>query len=160
VTIGELTYTEVLSLTQIQGGIAQNVIPDRVTCHLNYRYAPNRAPAEAEARLRSLVPENAGLRLIGNAPPARAALDNPLLNGLRRLGDLAVEAKQAWTPVAEFSAEGLDAVNFGPGLSRCAHQRDEHVRIPDVVRAFELLRRFALFGADPHPGPLPAGEGR
>jgi len=147
VDIGGLTYTEVLSLTQIQGGIAQNVIPDRVTCHLNYRYAPNRAPAAAEAHLRALVPPVANLRVIGNAPPARAAMDNPLLTSLRTLGDLAVEPKQAWTPVAEFSAEGLDAVNFGPGASRFAHQRDEQVHIPDVVRAFELLQRFALEGA-------------
>ncbi|HVA26466.1 MAG TPA: succinyl-diaminopimelate desuccinylase [Chloroflexota bacterium] len=147
VTIGELTYTEVLSLTQIQGGIAQNVIPDRVTCHLNFRYAPNRTPAEAEAQLRALVPTTGRLRVIGNAPPARAAVNNPLIDTLRRLGDLPLEAKQAWTPVAEFSAEGLDAVNFGPGSSRFAHQQDEQVHLPDVTRAFDLLRRFALEGA-------------
>jgi succinyl-diaminopimelate desuccinylase len=144
VKIGELTYTEVVSLTQIQGGIAQNVIPDRVACHLNFRYAPNRSPAEAEAYLQNLVPDTAGMRLIGNAPPARAAVDNPLLDALRRAGDLPLEAKQAWTPVAEFSAEGLDAVNFGPGASRYAHQRDEQVHIPDVERAFEILQRFVL----------------
>ena len=147
VAIGGLTYTEVLSLTQIQGGIAQNVIPDRVTCHLNYRYAPNRAPAEAEARLRALAPDSGELRVIGNAPPARAAVDNPLIDALRELGDLAVEPKQAWTPVAEFSAAGLDAVNFGPGSSRFAHQRDEQVYLPDVARSYELLQRLIVEGA-------------
>jgi succinyl-diaminopimelate desuccinylase len=159
VQIGQLTYTEVLSLTQIQGGIAQNVIPDRVTCHLNFRYAPNRSPDQAEAQLRALVPATAQLRVIGNAPPARAAVDNPLVDALRRLGDLPIEPKQAWTPVAEFSAEGLDAINFGPGMSRYAHQKDEQVRIPDVVRAFDILRRFVLEGANPLPSPLPEGEG-
>jgi len=144
VQIGELTYTEVMSLTQIEGGKALNVIPDRVRCHLNFRYAPNRTPDEAETLLRRRVPDTAELRVIGNAPPARAAVDNPLIDALRRLGDLPVEPKQAWTPVAEFSAEGLDAVNFGPGGSRFAHQRDEQVHIPDVVRCFELLRRFIL----------------
>ncbi|MFI5267812.1 MAG: succinyl-diaminopimelate desuccinylase [Chloroflexota bacterium] len=147
VAIGELTYTEVLNLTQIQGGIAQNVIPDRVTCHLNFRYAPNRSPEEAEAELHALVPPTGELRVIGNAPPSRAAVDNPLIDALRRLGDLPIEPKQAWTPVAEFSAEGLDAINFGPGGSRFAHQRDEQVHLPDVVRAFEILQRFALEGA-------------
>lgn len=147
VDIGGLTYTEVLSLTRIEGGIAGNVIPDRVTCHLNYRYAPNRGAAEAERRLTELVPDTAELRIIGNAPPARAAIDNPLVDRLRQLGDLAVEAKQAWTPVAEFSAEGLDAVNFGPGMSRYAHQRDEQVRVPDLVRAYKLLQRFLMDSA-------------
>lgn len=149
VTIGDLTYTEVLSLTRIQGGIAQNIIPDRVTCHLNFRYAPNRSPGEAEAQLRALTPAGGELRVIGNAPPARAAVDNPLIDALRRLGDLAVEPKQAWTPVAEFSAEGLDAVNFGPGGSRFAHQQDEQVHLPDVVRAYQLLQRFVLEGVQP-----------
>jgi succinyl-diaminopimelate desuccinylase len=159
VTIGELTYTEVLSLTQIQGGIAQNVVPDRVTCHLNFRYAPNRTPEEAEAQLRGLVPATGQLRVIGNAPPSRAAVDNPLIDALRKLGDLPVEPKQAWTPVAEFSAEGLDAVNFGPGGSRFAHQQDEQVHLPDVARAFNILQRFALEGVT-SPSPAAAGEGR
>lgn len=147
VDIGGLTFTEVLSLTKIQGGIAGNVIPDVVICHLNYRYAPNRTAEEAEARLRELAPAAARLHILSNAAPARAAVDNPLIAALRQLGDLSVEPKQAWTPVAEFSAEGLDAINFGPGLGRYAHQRDEQVRIPDVVRAFELLKEFALAGA-------------
>jgi len=146
VRIGELTYVEVLSLTRIEGGIASNVIPDRVSCHLNYRYAPNRSAEQGEAYVRGLLPDTAELRLIGNAPPARAAVDNPLVDALRRLGGLAVEPKQAWTPVAEFSAEGLDAINFGPGMSRYAHQKDEQVRIPDVVRCFELLQRFIRAG--------------
>jgi succinyl-diaminopimelate desuccinylase len=146
VAIGQLTYTEVLSLTQIHGGIAQNVIPDRVTCHVNFRYAPNRSPQEAEVELQRLAPPGAQLKVVGNAPPARAAVDNPLIDALRKLGDLPVEPKQAWTPVAEFSAEGLDAINFGPGASRFAHQQDEQVHLPDVVRTFELLRRFAVEG--------------
>src|SRR5438067_413958 len=41
VDVGGLTFVEVLSVTRIEGGIASNVIPDRVTCHLNFRYAPN-----------------------------------------------------------------------------------------------------------------------
>jgi metal-dependent amidase/aminoacylase/carboxypeptidase family protein len=50
VEVGGLTFVEVLSATRIQGGIASNVIPDRVEVGFNYRYAPNRTPAEAEAR--------------------------------------------------------------------------------------------------------------
>jgi succinyl-diaminopimelate desuccinylase len=144
VRIGDLTYTEVLNLTQIEGGKALNVIPDLVSCHLNYRYAPSRTAEEAEALLRQRLPATAELRVIGNAPPARAAVDNPLIGALRErdMGNLRNEPKQAWTPVAEFSAEGLDAINFGPGASRYAHQKDEQVHIPDVVQCYELLQRF------------------
>ena len=50
-----LSFFEVASVTRIAGGIAQNVIPDRVDCHVNYRFAPGRTPDEAEARLRGCV---------------------------------------------------------------------------------------------------------
>ena len=45
-----LLFREVLSVTQIHGGIATNVIPARVEATLNFRYAPDRTPTEAEAR--------------------------------------------------------------------------------------------------------------
>ena len=55
VDVGGLTFVEVLSATRISGGIADNVIPDRVEVGLNYRYAPGRTREEAETRLRELV---------------------------------------------------------------------------------------------------------
>ena len=114
VEVGGLTFVEVLSATRISGGIADNVIPDRVEVRLNYRYAPGRTREEAEARLRELVGDSE-VEITSNSPPARVATDSPLVDRLREVGDLAVEPKQAWTPVAEFAAQGLDAVNFGLG---------------------------------------------
>jgi succinyl-diaminopimelate desuccinylase len=58
-------------------------------------------------------------------------------------GGLAVAPKQAWTPVAEFAAAGVDAVNFGPGDPRFAHTRDEQVSVEALVRSYETLERFA-----------------
>ena len=141
VEVGGLTFVEVLSATRIQGGIADNVIPDRVEVRLNYRYAPNRTRAEAEARLRELVPGE--VEITSNSPPARPATDSPLVERLRQLGELSVEPKQAWTPVAEFAAQGLDAVNLGPGATRYAHRADERVEIAALERTFDVLRRFA-----------------
>ena len=141
VEVGGLTFVEVLSATRIAGGIADNVVPDRVEVRLNYRYAPNRSPEEAEARLRELV--GAELEVTSNSPPAHVAADSPLVQRLREAGDLALEPKQAWTPVAEFAAQGLDAVNFGPGATRYAHRRDERVEIAELERSFEALSHFA-----------------
>ena len=70
------------------------------------------------------------------------ATANPLVRALRAAGELAVEAKQAWTPVAEFARAGVDAVNFGPGDPAFAHTRDERVEIDALVRAYETLRRL------------------
>jgi succinyl-diaminopimelate desuccinylase len=140
VEVGGLTFVEVLSATRITGGIADNVVPDRVEVRLNYRYAPNRTREEAEDRLRELV--GADVEVTSNSPPARPATDSPLVDRLRRAGDLAVEPKQAWTPVAEFAAQGLDAVNLGPGATRYAHRADERVEIAALERTFDVLRRF------------------
>ncbi|MGH2750900.1 MAG: succinyl-diaminopimelate desuccinylase [Actinomycetota bacterium] len=142
VRIEGLSFHEVVSVTGIEGGIARNVIPDEVVCHLNFRYAPNRSPEEAEARLRSLLNDHSSLEIVGNAPPARVATDNELVDRLREASDAPIEAKQAWTNVAEFSAVGIDAVNFGPGAPEYAHRTDEMVRIDALVQSFVSLQRF------------------
>jgi succinyl-diaminopimelate desuccinylase len=142
VDVGGLTFVEVVSATRISGGIADNVVPDRVEVNLNFRYAPSRSRDDAEARLRELVGGDIELEITSNSPPARVATDSALVAKLRDAGGLAVEPKQAWTPVAEFSAQGLDAVNLGPGATRYAHRRDEQVEIAELQRTFETLRRF------------------
>src|SRR4026207_830419 len=76
------------------------------------------------------------------APPARAATDSALVQRLRAAGDLALEPKQAWTNVADFTSRGIDAVNFGPGATRYAHRRDEQVEIAALEQAFESLWAF------------------
>ena len=142
VEIGGLTFTEVASITQIQGGIASNVIPDRVEAVVNFRYAPDRSPSSADAYLRSLVPAGATYEHAGDSPPARVVTDSPLVQRLRAAGDLALEPKQAWTNVADFTARGIDAVNFGPGATRYAHRRDEQVEVAALERSFESLWAF------------------
>jgi succinyl-diaminopimelate desuccinylase len=140
VEVGGLTFVEVLTPTGISGGVADNVVPERVEVRLNYRYAPNRTREEAEVRLRELV--GADVEITSNSPPAHVAAESPLVRRLRDAGGLGVEPKQAWTPVAEFAAQGLDAVNFGPGATRYAHRRDERVEVAALERCYEALRSF------------------
>jgi succinyl-diaminopimelate desuccinylase len=142
VQVGGLPFREVLSVTEIAGGVANNVIPDRVACGLNFRYAGNRSPAEAEARLRELVGPDGELTVLSNAPSGPVRLGNPLVERLWGAGDLKVEPKQAWTPVAEFAQRGLDAVNLGPGDPALAHSREERVAIDAMATTLSILCRF------------------
>ena len=142
VTFDGLEFTEVASVTEIRGGIARNVIPGEAVASVNARYAPGRDAADAEAWLRGLCAGHGELRIDSNAPSAPVATANPVVRALRAAGELAVEAKQAWTPVAEFARAGVDAVNFGPGDPAFAHTRDERVEIDALVRAYETLRRL------------------
>ncbi len=137
-----LTFYEVASVTEIEGGIASNVVPDRAVCGVNYRFAPGRTPDAARARLRELCP-GGELVIDSLAPSGAVATQNPRAQALIATGDLTVAPKQAWTPVAEFGLAGIDAVNFGPGEPAQAHRRDESIEIAALVRSYEVLEAFA-----------------
>ena len=135
-----LEFREVASVTRIAGGIADNVIPDRVECaaELPLR-ARAQSPREAEARLAELCGGHGELRIDSNAPSGAVALGQPT----RRTrwpprAAWRVAPKQAWTPVAEFAARragrgqlragrpraGAPARGVGRGRARsCARYR-------------------------------------
>lgn len=140
--VGGLTFWEVLSVTRLNAGIADNVIPDRAVAHLNFRFAPDRDEAEAVEYLHALVPDGAELAVVGTAPSGRVATGSPLVTALLEAGARGIEPKQAWTNVADFTGIGLDAVNFGPGHPRYAHRRDELVEVEGLVHAYATLRRL------------------
>jgi len=81
------------------------------------------------------------LDVLSNSPSAPPSLTNPLLGRLRQLVP-EVAPKQAWTPVAQFAEEGIDAVNYGPGATAYAHRRDEQVPVANLERCYETLRAF------------------
>ncbi len=137
-----LEFTEVVSVTKVSGGIAANVIPAEASAHVNYRYAPGRSALEADAWLHGLCDPFGTLRIDSNAPSAPVATGNPLVGRLHAAGAFAVAPKQAWTPVAEFAAAGVDAINFGPGDPVHAHQVSEQVSIEALVHAYETLASF------------------
>jgi succinyl-diaminopimelate desuccinylase len=139
VDIEGLVFREVMSVTQLHAGIASNVIPARAEATINYRYAPDRTPESAVARMHELYPE---AEIFSHSGPAHVALHSPLVDRLRAVGGFDVQPKQAWTNVADFAARGLDAVNLGPGATRYAHAVDERVEIAALERTYEALQRF------------------
>jgi succinyl-diaminopimelate desuccinylase len=140
VDIDGLVFREVMSVTQLNAGIASNVIPARAEATVNFRYAPDRSPESAEERIREVLGE--GAEITSNSPPAHVASRSPLVEALRDAGGFEVQPKQAWTNVADFAARGLDAINLGPGGTRYAHAVDERVEIAELERTFVALQRF------------------
>jgi succinyl-diaminopimelate desuccinylase len=137
-----LTFREVISAVTVHGGVARNVVPDTCTVEVNMRYAPGTGAADAEARLRALCEPHGELVIDGNAPSGAVPEGNVLVSRLIEAGELETAPKQAWTPVAEFAAAGVDAINFGPGAPRFAHRRDEQVEVAALVTSYETLVRF------------------
>jgi succinyl-diaminopimelate desuccinylase len=148
VTVDGMTFREVVSVTAIEGGVATNVVPDRVVARVNYRYAPGHRPEEAEGRLRELLAAaEVDVRIDGNAPAGPTSTHTELVTRLRAAGQLPIGPKQAWTPVAEFAMASVDAVNFGPGDPQYAHRDDERVEVASLVRCHDVLRAFLGVGS-------------
>ncbi len=141
VDVDGLTYREGLNAVRISGGIAGNVIPDRCEIEVNYRFAPDKSPAEAEAHVREVL---AGypVRITDAAAGARPGLDRPAAaEFLAAVGGRA-SAKFGWTDVARFSAMGIPAVNFGPGDPSKAHADDEFCPADEVIACRDALVRW------------------
>lgn len=124
-------YRESLQAVAVEGGVAGNVVPDRAEVTLGYRYAPDRAPAEAENILREMLAPLLGdddrFEVTEHAPAAPPGLGHPVLQRLIADNDLEIEAKLGWTDVAFFAARDIPAANFGPGDSTLAHTAEERV---------------------------------
>jgi succinyl-diaminopimelate desuccinylase len=140
VELDGLVYREVVSAVRVEGGIASNVVPAAASVELNFRYAPGRTREDAERRLRELIPHGE-VEILSNSPAAPPALTNPLAARLRELVP-DVAPKQAWTPVAQFAEQGIDAINYGPGATAYAHKVDEQVPVANLDRAYETLQTF------------------
>jgi succinyl-diaminopimelate desuccinylase len=137
--IDGLEYYEGLNAVFIRGGVAGNVLPDECVVEVNYRFAPDRSEAEAEAFVRQYF---AGFEvtLTDLAPGALPGLDRPAAKEFVEAVGGEVNPKFGWTDVARFSALGVPAVNFGPGDPTLAHKQEEHVPIEQITRCEEQLR--------------------
>ncbi len=139
VTQDGFTFAEVMSATTAKGGHGRNVVPDRFELNVNVRFAPGKSVEDAMGELRHLVAGRAEVTLVDGAPSGRVCAHNPhflrLVTGTGR----PAQAKQAWTDVARFSEWGVDAVNYGPGETAQAHQRDESAPVEPLAEAYRVL---------------------
>jgi succinyl-diaminopimelate desuccinylase len=53
-----------------------------------------------------------------------------------------VAGKQGWTDVARFTAAGVPAFNFGPGIPEQAHQVGEYCPLDNLDQAYRWLGSF------------------
>lgn len=143
VTIDGLVYRQSVSVVSVNGGVQGNVVPDLCTVRVNFRHAPDTGTEAAVERLRALAPEASDSRVLLSSPPAPPALAHPLLRALRETGDLAVRPKLGWTDVGRLAAQGIPAVNFGPGDPELAHTAHEIVSRDALDHYLSVLLAFA-----------------
>ena len=149
-----LEFRESLSVVRVEGGIANNVIPEAASMTVNYRFAPSKRADDALEWVRSLFEgTDATIEVDDLCEGARPGADSPVaerfLAVARRIAaeagaELRLSAKVGWTDVARFTQVGVPAMNFGPGDPLLAHTRDEHAPVSDIVRVHRTLRAFVL----------------
>jgi succinyl-diaminopimelate desuccinylase len=138
-------YAEQLQAVRIEGGVANNVVPDRATVLVNFRFAPDRSVPAAEAELRTVfagsLDPGAGdeIEVVEVAPAGAPSLDHPLIAAVVAAAGGAPRAKLGWTDVATFGEIGVPAANFGPGDPLLAHTPDEHVSRHELEHARSVL---------------------
>ena len=142
IEVDGLVYRESLNAVLISGGIATNVIPDEVVVTVNYRFAPSRNGAEAEAYVRSVLGEADSILVTDLAEGARPGLDLPEAMAFVAATGTTPRPKYGWTDVARFSALGIPAVNFGPGDPNKAHADDENVPVEQIYFVESALRAW------------------
>jgi succinyl-diaminopimelate desuccinylase len=144
-------FREALQAVAVEGGVAGNVVPDRVELTVNHRFAPDRSVDEAQAHVRELLEpwldEGDEVAVVDRAPAAPPSLDHPLLQALIERNGLPVRAKLGWTDVAFFAARGIPAANFGPGDATVAHTQGEYVERADLERVHGALADLLRNGA-------------
>jgi succinyl-diaminopimelate desuccinylase len=135
-------FRQVTTVTLANGGRGRNVVPDTFVLNLNHRFAPDTSLDEAQEYLRALVGDDAEIVFTDLSPAAMPAAQNPLVQALVAAGVTAVEPKQAWTDVARFATHGIAAVNFGPGESAQAHQKNESTDCGLLVEGYKILMKW------------------
>ena len=141
VEVEGLVYRESLNAVLISGGIATNVIPDECVVTVNYRFAPSKSAADAEAHLRQVF---AGFDFVvtDSATGAKPGLDRPEAAAFIAATGTTPRPKYGWTDVARFNDLGIPAVNFGPGDPSKAHADDENVPVNQIYTCENALRAW------------------
>lgn len=143
-------YRESVQVVAVEGGVAANVVPDRASIVLSFRYAPDRTPAEAIDEVQSLVSDSVDpargddVEVIDLAPAAPPGLAHPILAGLVEATGAPPRAKLGWTDVAFFAERGTPAVNLGPGDPEVAHAATERVERRDLDDVHRCLHRLLM----------------
>ena len=141
VEVEGLVYREGLNAVRINGGIAGNVIPDRCVVEVNYRFAPDKDAAAAEAYVREVL-HGFDVEITDVAVGARPGLDRAVAADFVAAAGGEAHPKFGWTDVARFSSLGVPAVNFGPGNPNKAHADDEFCPTADLHTCRDALLRW------------------
>jgi acetylornithine deacetylase/succinyl-diaminopimelate desuccinylase family protein len=147
-----------LSVTRIQGGVADNVIPSSCDVVIDRRILPGEDVEAVDGEIKLLLERAASaygvrteiLSYSSNAGPSETPVDDAIVQaslaacraqGVAEPGPLGF---LGGCDLVHFQKVGIRGVVLGPGSLEQAHQPDEYVTLADLVRASLIYRDLAL----------------
>ena len=147
-----------LSVTRIQGGVADNVIPAACDVVIDRRILPGEEVEAVDAEIRALLEKAASERGVrteilsysSNAGPSETPSDDPIVQAslaacrAQGMAEPGPAGFLGGCDLVHFQKVGIRGVVLGPGSLEQAHQPDEYVTLADLVRASLIYRDLAL----------------
>lgn len=153
-----LLTPETVTVTEIEGGIAPNVVPDSAQLTVDWRLLPGGSvdQIQLDTRIEDIV---TGLAIDGQpldvtvdrlvfARGAEIDRDHELVDtAIAAAADVGLESEpvgfNAATDARFLIHHGIPTVLFGPGsIEEDAHTVEESIRVDDLVSTAEMYRRF------------------
>jgi succinyl-diaminopimelate desuccinylase len=100
IAVDGLEYRQALQVVRVDGGVANNVVPDACSFVVNRRFAPSLSIDEARVEVERLLDGADEIEIVTSSPAAPPNLDAPLVAEFVGTLDLAVRPKLGWTDVA------------------------------------------------------------
>ncbi|RAP33696.1 succinyl-diaminopimelate desuccinylase [Candidatus Marinamargulisbacteria bacterium SCGC AG-410-N11] len=147
-TLFGVDFFDVITITESQTDPGRTTIPGEWACNINYRFAPVHQEEDAKQTIHNVLKKlniDSNWYQITDCVPAGNVIDTPLFKDLVHHIDVDIEAKQAWTDVAQLTALGVPAINFGPGLPEQAHKPNEYALISLIKEYMTHLEKLLTF---------------
>jgi acetylornithine deacetylase/succinyl-diaminopimelate desuccinylase family protein len=147
-----------LSVTRVQGGVADNVIPAACDLVIDRRILPGEEVDAVDAEIRALLERAASERGIrteilsysSNAGPSQTPSDDAIVQAslaacrAQGIADPGPAGFLGGCDLVHFQKAGIRGVVLGPGSLEQAHQPNEYVTLGELVRASLIYRDIAL----------------
>lgn len=138
-----------ISVNELEGGLARNIIPDRCTLYAGRRMAPGEDPDIVFAALSKLINDAAAplatdIELANGfgSPAFYQDPESPLIQTLSRLAGESPDVATYGSNALRYPEIASEIVVFGPGSIDQAHQAVEWIDLTEIERATNVYRAW------------------
>ncbi len=139
----EFLGTSTLNVGMIEGGTAMNVVPDKTSLKLDYRFIPEQDPNQIIQNLKNIniSPCSLEVRDFVSLPGPQADINHQFVQNLKNISKTDLIGLPCATEAAVYvnKRRPIPYVIFGPGETEIAHVADEHVSLSKLFKSTEFL---------------------